>query len=76
MEVLSGRVASKKENEETEELAILTYSEEEKQVLMEMAERAVTIPEGEKQGRWSRDERVILVYSALCSIVRINENTS
>jgi len=48
-------------------------TKQEKEVLWQMAEKAVTIPEGQKQGRWSRDERIVLVYSALCSIVRINE---
>lgn len=37
----------------------------EKQVLMEMAERVVTIPEGQKRGRWTREMRVALVYSVL-----------
>jgi hypothetical protein len=54
----------------------MPLSKQEKQVLWEMAERAVTIPPGEKQGRWSREERVVLVYSALCSMVRISERNN
>ena len=45
-------------------------SDEWKEGLMLMAERAVTIPEGEIRGRWDRKRRVMLVYSVLCSLAR------
>jgi len=43
---------------------------DEKVVLHRMAEKAVTIPEGGKSGRWTREDRVALVYSVLCSLIR------
>jgi hypothetical protein len=46
--------------------------DEYKEVLMDMANKAVTIPEGEKIGRWTRTDRVAVVYSALCSLLRIS----
>lgn len=45
--------------------------EEWREGLMIMAEKAVTIPEGVKIGRWDRETRVILVYSVLCSLARL-----
>ena len=39
-----------------------------------MAESVVTIPVGGKVGRWTREDRVILVWSALCSIARNERN--
>lgn len=44
--------------------------EEWKQGLKIMAEKAVTIPEGHKVGRWDRQGRVMVVYSVLCAIAR------
>jgi len=41
--------------------------------LHELAEKAVTIQEGEKVGRWTRGDRVAVVYSALCAIYRTNK---
>lgn len=41
--------------------------------LHELAEKAVSIPKGEKVGRWTREDRVAVVYSALCSIYRTNK---
>lgn len=41
--------------------------------LLAMAERAVSIQKGEKRGRWTREMRVSLVYSALCSLYRISK---
>ena len=41
-----------------------------KEGLMLMAEDVVSIPEGEKVGKWDRKTRVILVYSVLCSFAR------
>lgn len=45
----------------------------ESKTLHDMAEHAVTIPEGEKVGRWTRDMRVAVVYSILVSIYKINK---
>ena len=44
--------------------------EEWKKGLMIMAESVVSIPEGGKVGRWTRKDRVILVYSVLCAFAR------
>jgi hypothetical protein len=41
-----------------------------KEGLKIMAENAVSIPKGEKRGRWTREMRVALVYSILCSLAR------
>lgn len=49
-------------------------SKAEKTVLMNLAESAVSIPPGEKVGRWTREDRIMVVYSALCAIYRINKN--
>lgn len=51
---------------------MIEIPEEEAAVLHEMAEKAVSIPEGGKVGRWTREDRVTLVYSVLCSLYRIN----
>jgi len=48
-------------------------SKQEKQVLWEMAERAVSIKEGGKVGRWTREDRVALVYSVIYSIIQNKE---
>lgn len=48
----------------------------EKEVLMEMAEKAVTIPVGGKVGRWTREDRIAVVYSALCSMIRLKKHES
>lgn len=48
----------------------------EKEAIHEMAERAVTIQEGGKVGRWDRPARVILVYSVLCAMYRISKGKS
>jgi hypothetical protein len=44
--------------------------EEWREGLRIMAEKAVTIPKGEKIGRWDREQRVAIVYSVLCSLAR------
>lgn len=36
------------------------------------AESVVHIPMGSKEGRWTREDRVALVFSVFCSIVRNN----
>lgn len=36
-----------------------------------IAEQIVTIPPGEKVGRWTREDRVAVVYSVLCSLARL-----
>ena len=41
--------------------------------LLELAEKAVFIQEGEKIGKWTRENRVALVYSVLCSLIRLNK---
>jgi hypothetical protein len=35
-----------------------------------LAEKAVTIPPGEKVGRWDRESRIIVIYSVLCALAR------
>lgn len=35
-----------------------------------LAEGAVTIPVGGKEGRWTREDRVMVVWSALCAMAR------
>jgi hypothetical protein len=45
--------------------------EEWKAGLKIMAENAVSIKPGEKVGRWTRDDRVAVVYSVLCSLARL-----
>ncbi len=37
-----------------------------------MAECAVTIPVGGKVGRWTRDDRVVVVWSAICSMCKLS----
>lgn len=44
--------------------------EEWKEGLRMIAEDIVTIPAGQKQGRWDRETRVMLVWSVLCSLAR------
>lgn len=39
-------------------------------ILHQKAEKVVSIKEGEQVGRWTREDRVALVYSAMCAIVR------
>lgn len=46
-------------------------TDEEKTLLYLWAEEIVTIPEGGKVGKWTRESRVMLVYSVLCSLCRI-----
>ena len=46
---------------------------EEKEAIHLLAERAVTIPEGDRSGKWTREARVMLVYSVLCSLFRIKK---
>lgn len=36
-----------------------------------MAEQICFIPPGEKSGRWTREDRVMLIYSALCALNKI-----
>lgn len=50
---------------------MLTRDEED--VLHAMAEKIVFIPKGEKRGRWTREDRVALVYSVLCSLSRLGK---
>lgn len=50
------------------------FTDDEKKAIREMAERAVKIPAGSKHGRWSREERVALVYAVLCSLFRKGSN--
>jgi hypothetical protein len=45
----------------------------EKQAIKVMAENAVSIKEGEKVGRWTREDRVAVVYSVLCSLFRMSK---
>jgi hypothetical protein len=49
------------------------FSKAEKQVIMEMAERCAGVAPGEKYGRWTHEDRVMLVYSVLCSLYRLNK---
>jgi len=51
----------------------MRFTKQEKEVMWQMAERAVTIPKGGKVGRWTREERVALVYSVIYSIIQCNE---
>lgn len=48
-------------------------TDEEKKSLYLWAEDIVTIPEGGRVGKWTREERVMLVYSVLCSLFRIKK---
>lgn len=41
-----------------------------------MAESACTIPPGEKVGRWTRDDRVHLIFTVLCSLARMPRKTN
>lgn len=41
--------------------------------LHQQAESAVSIPKGQPSGRWTREMRVAVVYSALCGIYRLNK---
>ena len=50
----------------------LTKSEE--AICREAAEKAVKIPVGGRLGRWTREDRVALVYSVLCSLCRMKKN--
>ncbi len=49
----------------------MELTKEEKQVLWAWAEDAVDIKPWEKKGRWTRESRVLLVFSVLCALVRI-----
>ncbi len=44
----------------------------EQQVLWDMAERCAGVAKGEKMGRWTHEDRVLVVYSLLCSLLRIS----
>ena len=46
----------------------------EKLAALSLAKKAVSIPEGEKVGKWTRETRVALVYSVICTLVRIAKN--
>lgn len=48
-------------------------TDEEKEAIYALAERVVTIPEGGRVGKWTREERVMLVYSVLCGLFRIKK---
>ena len=45
-------------------------TKKEKMVLLDLAESVVSIPEGARVGRWTREDRVAVVFSVLCSLVR------
>lgn len=47
-------------------------TKEEKDLLHALAEKAVYIQKGDKLGRWTREDRVAVVFSVLCSLVRLN----
>lgn len=49
-------------------------TETEKNLARELAERSVSIPKGGRVGRWTREDRVSLVYSVICSLVRLGKN--
>jgi len=44
----------------------------EKQVIREMAERCAGVAPGERNGRWTHEDRVAIIYSVVCSIINLN----
>lgn len=40
---------------------------------MELAEKCAGVPKGGKIGRWTHEQRVMVVYSVLCSLFRLAE---
>lgn len=50
-----------------------TFTEEEREVIRDLAEKVVKIPPGEKIGKWDRESRVALVYAVLCGLFRANK---
>ena len=47
-------------------------TKKEEKTVMEMAKRVAGVSEGGQVGRWTRDDRVMLVYSVLCSLYRLS----
>jgi len=44
----------------------------EERVLWEIAEKCAGVAPGEKRGRWTHEDRVVVIYSVLCSLIRLN----
>lgn len=48
-------------------------SKKETKLLRELAEKCAGVAPGEKNGRWTHEDRVAIVYSVLCSLLRLNK---
>jgi hypothetical protein len=42
-------------------------------ILWEIAERCAGVAPGEKIGRWTHNDRVVICYAVLCSLIRLNK---
>jgi len=47
------------------------FSEIEKKVMRDMAEKCAGVEPGQKRGRWTHEDRVAIVYSVLCSLCSV-----
>lgn len=48
------------------------FTKEEKKIIWEMAERCAGVAKGQKRGRWTHEDRVLIVYSVLCHLFSQN----
>jgi len=44
----------------------------EKKALWDIAEKCAGVPKGQKVGRWTHDDRVIICYSVLYKLILLN----
>ena len=50
------------------------FTKLEKKILWDLAEKYAGVAPGQKQGRWTHEDRVAICYAVMCKLIRLNEN--
>jgi hypothetical protein len=52
----------------------MKLTKKEEKEIWKMAERCAGVPKGQKWGRWTHEDRAVIVYAVICSLMRLNKN--